>query len=479
MQTQGLGLGALLGLGGEGQNLLGINANNISDFESQLQSLLGPDVDVQGLLQAAQEGQEGGNLLPMLESELLPLADDGTDAALAAELDLDAALLTEEPVVDDVLAGQINPKQQEILASLNGDVAEKVRQILAQSSAAANTTATVASDTVQGEAQSAPMAPPEPIQRVDLRNDAVIPPQAATTNGPVQALPLRPVVSRSDLPNAGNIDARAATAGATGLLGDERLQSGKIDTLDRPLAAPAPSASVLTQTLKPIAETLTTAENNAMLTQKQTVPSMDVLSMAMQQLESGDGDANEVQSWRDALQSLSDRMPLLAERTAQASVKTDTSAAQILQNPAMAGRLQASMAPNVINERIQWMMTAGKQTAEIQLDPPELGALQVKVTTQNEQTSVSFVVANAGVREVLEQQLPRLREFFEQQGLELGDVDVSDQQSEAQQEMLASGNDGQPGEEQQAGNGQDSAQDGTESESVKRLESNGLVDLFA
>ncbi len=69
------------------------------------------------------------------------------------------------------------------------------------------------------------------------------------------------------------------------------------------------------------------------------------------------------------------------------------------------------------------------RVANIQLDPPELGALQVRlqVTGPDQQMSVSFTSPHASVRDTLEQQLPRLREMLEEQGINLGESSVNDQ----------------------------------------------------
>lgn len=80
-----------------------------------------------------------------------------------------------------------------------------------------------------------------------------------------------------------------------------------------------------------------------------------------------------------------------------------------------------------VAERVMWMSTKGIQEAEIQLDPPELGPLQVRVSVTNEQAQVSFVVQNASVRDALDQSAMRLREMFDAEGINLTDVDVSDQ----------------------------------------------------
>lgn len=83
-------------------------------------------------------------------------------------------------------------------------------------------------------------------------------------------------------------------------------------------------------------------------------------------------------------------------------------------------------------ERVLWMVTQKLQSAEIQLDPPELGPLQVKITVHQDQVSITFVSQHPQVREALDLHALRLREMFEGQGLDLVNVDVSDQSFQRQ-----------------------------------------------
>jgi flagellar hook-length control protein FliK len=77
------------------------------------------------------------------------------------------------------------------------------------------------------------------------------------------------------------------------------------------------------------------------------------------------------------------------------------------------------------------MMTAnGVNSAQIRLDPPELGALTIKVKLIDQVATVNFVSQHAMVREALELQIPRLQEQFRQEGMELVDVSVSDQSAQ-------------------------------------------------
>ena len=79
-----------------------------------------------------------------------------------------------------------------------------------------------------------------------------------------------------------------------------------------------------------------------------------------------------------------------------------------------------------IAQRVSLMAGLKVSSAQIQLDPPELGAMTVKVSVNGDQASVSFHSPHAVVRDALELSFPRLQEMMGQQGLQLADAQVSD-----------------------------------------------------
>jgi flagellar hook-length control protein FliK len=81
-----------------------------------------------------------------------------------------------------------------------------------------------------------------------------------------------------------------------------------------------------------------------------------------------------------------------------------------------------------VAERSAWLASQQIHSAELQLDPPELGPLQVRISVHQDQAVVSFVSANPQVREALDQSMMRLRELLQEQGMQLVDAGVSDQQ---------------------------------------------------
>ncbi|MGK3116870.1 flagellar hook-length control protein FliK [Pseudomonas corrugata] len=88
---------------------------------------------------------------------------------------------------------------------------------------------------------------------------------------------------------------------------------------------------------------------------------------------------------------------------------------------------QSGWTEEVVN-RVMYLSSANLKAADIQLQPAELGRLDIRVNmAPDQQTQVTFMSAHSGVREALEGQLHRLRDSFAQQGMGQVDVNVSDQ----------------------------------------------------
>lgn len=87
---------------------------------------------------------------------------------------------------------------------------------------------------------------------------------------------------------------------------------------------------------------------------------------------------------------------------------------------------------------------SGTHTAELRLDPPELGPLRITLSLNDGLASAVFVSAHASVRQAVESALPQLSQQLAQAGISLGQTHVGDQ--------------GQPGFAFDQGSGQASGQ---------------------
>ncbi len=94
---------------------------------------------------------------------------------------------------------------------------------------------------------------------------------------------------------------------------------------------------------------------------------------------------------------------------------------------------------DAVADKVMWFSANNLTSAEIHLNPPDLGPLQVRVSTQHDQASVVFTSQHAAVREALDQALPRLRDMMSGQGMQLLDVSVGGQTSQQQQQFAHNG----------------------------------------
>lgn len=133
---------------------------------------------------------------------------------------------------------------------------------------------------------------------------------------------------------------------------------------------------------------------------------------------------------------------------------------------------------NELGDKMTWMVSSQRQQAELVLNPPQLGRIEVSLTVNGDQANAVFTSPNAAVREMLENSLPRLREILAGSGLNLGQADVGAQAFAQQQgqdgQRQASGMRGDRGAEL------DSAISAGGAVNLGRAgERRGMVDIFA
>ncbi|WP_031571325.1 flagellar hook-length control protein FliK [Rheinheimera texasensis] len=153
-------------------------------------------------------------------------------------------------------------------------------------------------------------------------------------------------------------------------------------------------------------------------------------------------------SFSQHLQQLQPTQPL-TEQTATTAALTQPvaqssaagQATQLAARPAETSGWQAPLAltepaaAQQLKDRVMVQIQHKLQTAEVQLHPEDMGSMQIKLNLQQDQLSVQFVVQQGAAKEALEQQMPRLRELLEQQGIALTEGQVEQRQSGGQQEQ--------------------------------------------
>lgn len=97
---------------------------------------------------------------------------------------------------------------------------------------------------------------------------------------------------------------------------------------------------------------------------------------------------------------------------------------------------------DTLGQQIIMFSRNGQQTAELRLNPQELGALHISLKIDDNQAQIHLASANSQVRSALEAALPHLRNAMAESGINLGQSSVGSDSSAWQQQMAGNNNDG-------------------------------------
>ncbi|AWU98892.1 flagellar hook-length control protein FliK [Burkholderia sp. JP2-270] len=305
--------------------------------------------------------------------------------------------------------------------------------------------------------------------------------------GDAAAQPATPASSRDALQAA-----LAKLTGGSGAIATPASGTTASTSTSTPAPAPGSSASSastaaaapLTPKVPTFDRTLADAKG-ALATQQ---PPVQAAAQALQ------ADANAQSGAQHALAAASDATDPAASATLAAGATAAAAAQANLQLSPAASAIAAAnthvLAPHVgtadwtdaLSQKVVFLSNAHQQSAELTLNPPDLGPLQVVLRVADNHAHALFVSQHAQVRDAVEAALPKLRDAMEAGGLGLGSASVSDggfasQQQNPQQTFAG-------GQSPRRGHGgssavdapTDAAQSAPAAASVGRA---GLVDTFA
>lgn len=108
----------------------------------------------------------------------------------------------------------------------------------------------------------------------------------------------------------------------------------------------------------------------------------------------------------------------------QATPSATAAAAAASARPVVTPPLYDSQWPQALGQQMIRMSTQGQQSAELQLNPPDLGPLKVVLNVVNDQAQAQFVSPHQAVRAAVEAALPHLRTALSESGIQLGQTSV-------------------------------------------------------
>ncbi|MGY8525672.1 flagellar hook-length control protein FliK [Paracidovorax citrulli] len=136
-----------------------------------------------------------------------------------------------------------------------------------------------------------------------------------------------------------------------------------------------------------------------------------------------------------------DAISVLTSNVATGSAAQDAQAA--VRHGVLSPRVGDSDWSQALSQQVVRLTTQGNHTAELQLNPPDLGPLKIVLNVADDRAQAQFVSSHASVRAAIEAALPQLRNALADTGIQLGQTSVGAEQHFA----------GQAGQQQQQ-NGQ-------------------------
>jgi flagellar hook-length control protein FliK len=136
----------------------------------------------------------------------------------------------------------------------------------------------------------------------------------------------------------------------------------------------------------------------------------------------GDG-GNNSQSFQaalDATLAAADKV-LPAAMTAHGATATAATATPEIRIDAAVGSRNWGQA---VADKVVWMAGQQQSKAELVLNPPQMGRIEVSLTVSGDQAKAVFISANPEVRQALDNAMPQLREVLLGAGINLGQTHV-------------------------------------------------------
>jgi len=127
--------------------------------------------------------------------------------------------------------------------------------------------------------------------------------------------------------------------------------------------------------------------------------------------------------------------------------------------------------------RVNWMVQSNIKMATVYIDPPELGPVHITIQQNGDQAQVNFQVQNQSVRDLLEQNVHRLRESLSEQGFSQVDVNVRGGDQGGQGSSGREDNNSLSGRPESVGAGEDRADEMSEPPAQNTV--HGLINTYA
>jgi flagellar hook-length control protein FliK len=93
-------------------------------------------------------------------------------------------------------------------------------------------------------------------------------------------------------------------------------------------------------------------------------------------------------------------------------------------SPAVNAHLHSAAWPQQFSDKIVWLARNDQQSAQLTINPPQLGPIQISLYLSGDQATIAFASPHAEVRQAIESAMPQLKEMLSSAGISLGQSNV-------------------------------------------------------
>jgi flagellar hook-length control protein FliK len=155
-------------------------------------------------------------------------------------------------------------------------------------------------------------------------------------------------------------------------------------------------------------------------------PSIPATQASESQISPRSDTANAAILAGDSNAGNSGNTPAFASALAATTAAANTNAAAA-QAPAVTSSLNSPNWSHDFGTRVVWLAKNDQQVAQININPPQLGPVQISISLNGDQASATFTSPHPAVRQAIQDSLPQLREMFSNAGISLGQANVGTQ----------------------------------------------------
>lgn len=132
-----------------------------------------------------------------------------------------------------------------------------------------------------------------------------------------------------------------------------------------------------------------------------------------------------------------------------------------------------------LGERISFLVNHKLNNAQIRMDPPHLGKLDIQISVKDDAATITIHTQHAQTRDMIDSASARLREFLQEAGYNSVDVDVSQRDQSMQQDLSQQGNQASIEDNQDTNSSETDVDLASTSNMTSMSFDNGRIDYFA